>query len=85
MKLKSIKIENYKSFGNENNTLVLENINTIIGKNESGKSNLIDCLSRLDLTGINDDNFFKNINKNTNGSPSTGIFIRTIRRRNKGI
>lgn len=54
MKLKSIKIENYKSFGNENNTLILENINTVIGKNESGKTNLIDCLSKIDLTGIND-------------------------------
>ena len=41
MKLKSIKIEDYKSFGEENNILVLDSLNTIIGKNESGKSNLI--------------------------------------------
>jgi len=73
MKLKSVKIENYKSFGEENNTLMLEDINTIIGKNESGKSNLIDCLSYIDLTGINDDDFFKKFNKNTNGTPVISV------------
>lgn len=75
MKLKSIRIENYKSFGNENNTLVLENINTVIGKNESGKSNLIDCLSKIDLTGINDKSFFNNFNKNTGKYPTIGIVL----------
>lgn len=75
MKLKSIRIENYKSFGTRNNTLVLENINTVIGRNESGKSNLIDCLSRIDLTGINDDSFFCNFNKNTGKSPTIGIVL----------
>ena len=39
MKVKSIKIENFKSFAEENNRIDLESINTIVGKNESGKSN----------------------------------------------
>ena len=39
MKVKSIKIDNFKSFAEENNRIDLESINTIVGKNESGKSN----------------------------------------------
>ena len=59
MKLKSIKIEDYKSFGEENNILVLDSLNTIIGKNESGKSNLIECLSGINLSGMKDASFFE--------------------------
>lgn len=69
MKLKSMKIENYKSFGEENNILILDDLNTIIGKNESGKSNLIECLSGICLSGINDTSFFQKFNKNTGNYP----------------
>ena len=62
MIVKSIKIQNFKSFSEENNRIDLENINTIIGKNESGKINLIQAIGKLDLTGINDNNYFKNNN-----------------------
>ena len=75
MKLKSIKIENFKSFGNDNNLLILEDINTIIGKNESGKSNLIECLSKINLSGIDDRDFFLNINKYTKLKPKIGIVL----------
>ena len=54
MKVKSIKIENFKSIAEENNRIDLESINTIVGKNESGKSNLIEAIGKLNLTGIND-------------------------------
>jgi recombinational DNA repair ATPase RecF len=53
MKLKSIKIENYKSFGEENNILILDDLNTIIGKNESGKSNLIECMAGIRYDQLN--------------------------------
>lgn len=69
MKVKSIKIQNYKSFGEENNILQLDDLNTIIGKNESGKSNLIDCLGGLDFTGHINQFYFKNFNKNTGNYP----------------
>ena len=69
MKVKSIKIENFKSIAEENNRIDLESINTIVGKNESGKSNLIEAIGKLNLTGINDTNYFKNNNKNTTGKP----------------
>lgn len=75
MKLKSIKIENYKSFAEENNTLILEDLNTIIGKNESGKSNLIECLSGISLIGINDKSFFQKINKNTGKRPIISVIL----------
>lgn len=75
MKVKSIKIQNYKSFGEENNILQLDNLNTIIGKNESGKSNLIDCLSKLDFTGHMDSFYFKNFNKNTGNYPIISVVL----------
>ena len=38
MKIKSVVISNYKSLGDERNTLLLEdNITALIGKNDSGK------------------------------------------------
>jgi len=75
MKLKSIKIENYKSFAEENNTLILEDLNTIIGKNESGKSNLIECLSGISLSGISDKSFFQKFNKNTGKHPIISVIL----------
>ena len=47
MKVKSIKIQNFKSFAKENNRINLDNINTIVGKNESGKSNLIQAIGKI--------------------------------------
>lgn len=67
MKVKSIKIENFKSFAEEDNRIDLDSINTIVGKNESGKSNLIEAIGKLNLTGINDSDYFKNNNKNATG------------------
>lgn len=68
MKVTSVRIQNYKSFAEENNRIDLDTINTIIGKNESGKSNLIEAIGKLKLTGMNDTNYFKNCNKNNNMS-----------------
>ena len=68
MKVTSVKIQNFKSFAEENNRIDLDTINTIIGKNESGKSNLIEAIGKLKLTGINDTNYFKNCNKNNDKS-----------------
>ena len=54
MKLKAVKIKNYKSYCEQDNLLIVDNINTIIGKNESGKSNLIEAISFINYEGIND-------------------------------
>ena len=75
MKIKSVKIQNFKSFAEENNRIDLDNINTIVGKNESGKSNLIQAIGKLDLTGMNDTNYFKNSNKNNMKKPLISLVI----------
>lgn len=75
MKVKSVKIQNFKSFAEENNRIDLENINTIVGKNESGKSNLIQAIGKLNLTGINDTNYFKNNNKNNMKKPLISLVL----------
>ena len=79
MNVTSIKIENYKSFAEENNRIDLESINTIVGKNESGKSNLIEAIGKLNLTGINDSNYFKNNNKNTTGKALISLVLITYK------
>ena len=64
MKLKTITIKNYKSFGNEKNQVKIENnVTSIIGKNESGKSNLIDSLRPINLKEGMTENFFKSKNR----------------------
>lgn len=75
MKVKSVKIENFKSFAENNNRIDLDDINTIVGKNESGKSNLINAIGKLDLTGMNDTNYFKNNNKNTGEKPLISLVL----------
>ena len=68
MKLKNVTIKNYKSFGDKDNYLFVDNLNVIIGKNESGKSNIIDCLSGIDVIGFTNREYFysKNRRKNEN-------------------
>ena len=75
MKVKSIKIQNFKSFAKENNRINLDNINTIVGKNESGKSNLIQAIGKIVLTGINDSRYFEDYNKNTMEKPSISLVL----------
>lgn len=63
MRLEKAKIENYKSFG-EPSTIYLgdENVISIIGKNESGKSNLLDALKMLSFSSMTNEHI--NFNKN---------------------
>lgn len=65
MKLKFIKINNYKSFANDCNQLFVSELNTIVGKNESGKSNLIEAIGNINKIGATSIDYFKNINKNS--------------------
>ena len=65
MKLKFIKINNYKSFANDCNQLLVSELNTIVGKNESGKSNLIEAIGNINKIGTTSIDYFKNINKNS--------------------
>ena len=75
MKVKSVKIQNFKSFAEENNRIDLDNINTIVGKNESGKSNLIEAIGKLNFTGMTDSSYFQNYNKNTMEKPVISVVL----------
>lgn len=65
MKLKFIKINNYKFLANDCNQLFVSELNTIVGKNESGKSNLIKTIGNINKIGATSIDHFKNINKNS--------------------
>ena len=57
MLVESFAVQNYRSFGSDKNVLqVNPGITTIVGMNESGKSNLIEALCKIDLVnGITED------------------------------
>lgn len=64
MRLHSVKLTNYKSISGDENysKIIIEpNITVIIGKNESGKSNIISGLERISFTNSLT-NFFSNRN-----------------------
>ena len=67
MKIKSIIISNYKSLGEERNVLLLEdNITALIGKNDSGKSNILEALGNISFIHHINDDFFSKKNRYTN-------------------
>jgi len=48
MVLESVKVSNFKSIGTMNNVLYVEDaITALIGKNESGKSNVLEAIGRM--------------------------------------
>jgi len=74
MQLKTVKIKNYKSYCEQDNLLIVDDINTIIGKNESGKSNLIEAISSINYKGI-DNSFFTKFNRNVNKDAELSISL----------
>lgn len=67
MKLHSVELTNYRSIGIDHNEIIIEpNITAIIGKNESGKSNVLSGLSgilfRNKMTNVFAEN---NVNRNS--------------------
>ena len=68
MYIHSVKLINYKSFGDykENEVIIEPRITAIIGKNESGKSNILDGLSQIRFRIRNSAAFNQdNINRNS--------------------
>lgn len=66
MYLHSVKMTNFKSIGQENNEIILEaRVTAIIGKNESGKSNVLEGLSYMSFVNQMNNAFASdNINRN---------------------
>lgn len=68
MYVHSVKLTNFKSFGDykENEVIVEPRITAIVGKNESGKSNVLDGLSQIRFRIRNNAAFNQdNINRNS--------------------
>ena len=65
MYIHSVKLVNFKSIGETDNEIILEpRITTMIGKNESGKSNALEGLSNISLIGDMSSAFLQeNINR----------------------
>lgn len=65
MKLAKVEINNFKSLGTTDNVLFVDNINVVVGKNESGKSNIIDAISGIEFVGLTSEQYFEQKNRNT--------------------
>lgn len=67
MIVKDIIINNYKSIGNERNKLqVDEHVTALIGKNESGKSNILEAIGEQQIVNKLNPQIFNNINRINN-------------------
>lgn len=67
MKITDVVINNYKSLGEDKNLLYLEdNITALIGKNDSGKSNILEALGSISFTKYINEDFFSKKNRYTN-------------------
>lgn len=77
MYIHSVKAINYKSLSNCDNEIILEpQITSIIGKNESGKSNVIEAISRINFFGDMAPAFnSENLNRNVDSDASIGYEI----------
>ena len=78
MYLHSVKLVNFKSIGDyNNNEIIIEpKITAIIGKNESGKSNILEGLSKINFTIRNKNAFLDdNVNRNVVGTTNNSFKI----------
>ena len=71
MYVHSVKLVNFKSFGdyNENEIILEPKVTAIIGKNESGKSNILDGISRISFFKSNAEAFSSEVvNRNSDSN-----------------
>lgn len=74
MLLESAKVCNYKSIGKENNVLYVENsVTALIGKNESGKSNVLESLGLLNLWNPLDANYLRKLTRGQEEQPTVSL------------
>ena len=79
----SIKLCNYKSIGEDDNVLIIEpKITTLIGKNESGKTNIINGIKAIDFVTINND-IFNDENKNRKSDIDANIEFEVVLKPNE--
>lgn len=74
MKITGVKINNYKSIGSTENFLSIEpRVTALIGKNESGKSNILEALGKLSFDKPLSTNYINN--KNRGASDEVSIIV----------
>lgn len=77
MKLISFKVNNYKSIGEKKNKIYFNNLTIILGKNESGKSNIVEAISGVDIIGYTSKKYFSNKNRKNNKDISVELTFKT--------
>lgn len=80
MYVHSVKLINYKSIGeySESEIILEPKVTAIIGKNESGKSNVLEGLSRINFLSPDPNAFSDDLANRSNGSPIKYILVREI-------
>ena len=66
MKLRFAFIEDYKSIFEVQKLVVNDKVTAVIGKNESGKSNILEILGSINLNSIRDTKVFSKVNRKSN-------------------
>ena len=78
MRISSVIINNYKSIGTQKNTLLLEDdVTALIGKNDSGKSNVLEILGGISFSHYILDEFYKYNNGSSEEKLSLSVFVYT--------
>lgn len=77
MRISSVIINNYKSIGTQKNTLLLEDdVTALIGKNDSGKSNVLEVLGAISFSHYILDDFYKFNNGSLDGELSLAVELK---------
>ena len=77
MRISSVIINNYKSIGTQKNTLLLEDdVTALIGKNDSGKSNVLEILGAISFSHYILDDFYKFNNGSLDGELSLVVELK---------
>ena len=87
MYIHSVKLINFKSIGNypEAEIILEPKVTAIIGKNESGKSNVLDGLSRINFLKANSSAFSAEIANRNSESGTENIYLITLKPDTKEI
>lgn len=77
MVVKEVIINNYKSIGNKKNKLIVdEHVTALIGKNESGKSNILEAIGEQQIVDKLNPQIFNNKNRMNNGEVSIEFILK---------
>lgn len=77
MKIANVVINNYKSIGTQKNNLILEDdVTALIGKNDSGKSNILEILGGISFRHYILDEYYKFNNKSDENQTSLYVELK---------